>query len=109
MLRNALILSWAITALASTGIIFRGINEAQAARDTETELASVCVDEVCGYVNSNGGWHIPPKFRAADPFSEEGLAWLITYDGVTDGTKYIGAIKKYMMLEYMRPILFQVI
>lgn len=70
---------------------------AQAESSAETELATVCVDELCGYVNSQGQWHIPPKFAAADPFSKDGLAWvtvndhnldfIIKKDGVPEATR----------------------
>jgi len=66
--------------LCLPGFVFNAGSEAQAADSAEMELAAVCVDELCGYVNSRGEWHIPPKFRAADPFSEDGLAFVITRD-----------------------------
>ena len=44
------------------------------------ELAAVCVDELCGYVSSRGQWQIPPRFAAADPFAQDGMACVITND-----------------------------
>lgn len=73
--------------------LFGAADEARVA-DTEVELASVCVGEACGYVDSRGRWRIPPKFRAADPFSKDGLAWVISYDGLVDGSRYNGVIRK---------------
>ena len=49
------------------------------------ELTAVCLNDLCGYVDSQGHWRIPPKFAAADAFSEDGLALVIlkgeTYKG----------------------------
>jgi len=76
--------------LVLVGFTSYGVNEARATDKDEIELVTVCVGEQCGYVNNKGQWHIPPKFRAADPFSKNGLAWVITLDGVTDGQTYTG-------------------
>ena len=78
MCRNRLMLFIAATFLSFGGIGFQNMNVAKADYNSKIELATVCVDELCGYVNSKGEWHIPPKFAAADPFSKEGLAWVIT-------------------------------
>lgn len=90
MYRNKLIVFSFVTFSLFGGIGFRYMNAALANDKSKIELATVCVDELCGYVNNKGEWHIQPKFVAADPFSKEGLAWVITYDGVTDGAIYIG-------------------
>ena len=80
MYRNGLML-FIVAAFISFGSFgYQNINVAKADDNTKIELATVCVDELCGYVNSKGEWHIPPKFAAADPFSKEGLAWVITND-----------------------------
>ena len=75
-------------ALAFMSLIINDGREAEAAAGAEIELAAVCVDELCGYVNSEGQWHIPPKFRAADPFGQDGLANVILEDGQYVGGTY---------------------
>ena len=94
MLRNN-IFFLSITTLTLFSLIIgsRG-SEARADNSPGIELGSVCVDALCGYVNNKGEWHIPPKFRAVDPFSTDGLAWVISYDSVIEGSKYTGVIKK---------------
>lgn len=76
------LISKAATVLALLCLNFSSGEAAAQVKDkVEIELAAVCVDGLCGYVNSQGEWHIPPKFAAADPFSEEGLAWVTVNEG----------------------------
>lgn len=63
-------------AVALAGLLAAGGCQDRPGPEAAPELAAVCVDELCGYVNSQGQWHIPPKFAAADPFSRDGLAWV---------------------------------
>lgn len=84
MLYNKLMFFGIVTVLALINFVPDVGAEADAdnaaAYKTEIELATVCVEGLCGYVNNKGEWHIPPKFAAADPFSKDGLAWVITVD-----------------------------
>ena len=64
-------------------------DDAKANDKTVIELATVCLGDLCGYVNSQGQWRIPPKFRAADPFSKDGLARVIVQDGFFKSDSYL--------------------
>lgn len=86
-------LSVTIVILSIINYLNRGY-KALANTSSGLELGSVCVDELCGYINNKGQWYIPPKFRAADPFSKDGLAWVISCDGLVEGSKYTGVIRK---------------
>jgi len=84
--KSLLLISWAIlTLIAANGCS----DEAKIDAKAETELATVCLDELCGYVNSQGEWQIPPKFRAADPFSKEGLARVLVTNGSFKSNIYL--------------------
>jgi len=84
MPRNNWLIFLTLATLLLFDIILNASTEAKASDMAEgspkIELAAVCVDGLCGYVNSKGDWHIPPKFLAADPFSRAGFAWVITSD-----------------------------
>lgn len=56
--------------------------EAEAPR-AEIEQAPVHADGLCAYVNNNSEWLLPPKYAAADLFSKDGLAWVVTTDNWT--------------------------
>ena len=39
-------------------------------------LIPVGVDDIYGYINQKGKWEITPRFDAANPFEEDGTAWV---------------------------------
>lgn len=77
-------------ALTLACLLAGGGDKAQAGKKAALELATVCLDELCGYINSRGEWHIPPQFAAADPFSKEGLAWITINQGSIKATGIAG-------------------
>jgi KWG Leptospira. len=80
MRRNTRLLFISLVVAALITLVFNADREAQAGSPGEAELATVCVDDWCGYVDDQGRWRITPRFAAADPFSQDGLAWVILSD-----------------------------
>ncbi len=57
----------------------------------QEDLASVCLDGVCGVINRNNEWVVQPQFDALSPFSN-GVAIVEQYPDTEEGTSQYGVI-----------------
>ena len=91
--RRTLIVNLVLLAIWTAGLwgcqIYQGLGQnnilttpktAKLKKPTKSGLIPVSVHGLYGYVTLEGAWAVPPRFEAANPFANDGGAW-VRYQG----------------------------